>query len=184
MDYLSDLIIRHQLDFKGSLINMIKEKTVIGNVGISFGTWQEEDRKEHKKLPPISLSTESREKAISWIAGEGTGVSSKTIWSMMMSGEPCKYNDTPHDTSDFGRCYRLLKLIPEFEENLERMKGIKNETRINGYPERGWLEKNTWEVLVDNYKKLCELYELAVKTDDGKEFYDFWRSIRVTDKIS
>jgi len=52
-------------------------------------------------------------KLIAWIVSSDTGASSLTLWTVMM-GEPCdKYPSIPYDSDDFGRCHRLLQLIPE-----------------------------------------------------------------------
>ena len=135
------------------------------------------------KSKPVKLSEESMDKAMRWIVGEDTGISSKTIWAMMMVGEPPSIDHPPSDTSDFGRCHRLLKLIPEFEQSLERMRGIKRKSIVNGGPrEGGWIEEDTWAVLVDNYRKLCDLYEIGVKNNDGRSFYNFWKEIIKTEK--
>lgn len=50
-----------------------------------------------------------------WIAGRDTGISSATIWSVM-TGKPSPYEeyDVPKGLGDFGRCYRLVALFPEW----------------------------------------------------------------------
>lgn len=100
-------------------------------------------------------------KAINWILSDDTGISSKVIWGVMMKAEKYYRSYTPSDPSDFGRCYRLLKLIPEWEERLE-------ELRVAG-------EK--WGVFVDNYKKMCELYELEKESGQCRKLYDFMQEI-------
>ena len=61
-------------------------------------------------------------RALQWISGHDVGVSSKTIWSVIMDTVPENphvfYYGVPHDADDFGRCYRLLELIPEWRNNL------------------------------------------------------------------
>lgn len=58
-------------------------------------------------------------KAIKWITGSDTGTSSKTIWSVMMGAVDCgERYDRPYDGADFGRCYRLLELMPEWKPRL------------------------------------------------------------------
>jgi hypothetical protein len=49
-----------------------------------------------------------------WLQGRDTGTSSVTICSVI-TGLPSHHGhyDVPHDPDDFGRCYRLLKLLPE-----------------------------------------------------------------------
>lgn len=100
-------------------------------------------------------------KAINWILSDDTGMSSKVIWGVMMKAEKYYSSYTPSDPSDFGRCYRLLKLIQEWEDRLE-------ELRIAG-------EK--WGIFVDNYKKMCELYEEEKDSGVCRKLYNFMQEI-------
>ncbi len=64
--------------------------------------------------------------AYQWILGRDTGISSKTIWAVMMGviTEPIRCNaqyDIPWDCHDFGRCYRLLDAIPEWKARLQEV---------------------------------------------------------------
>ena len=67
------------------------------------------------------------DKALDWIAGGDTGMSSKAIWSHMMGLPARGWPDDrfgvayPHDPDDFGRCYRLLALIPEWRPRIGEM---------------------------------------------------------------
>lgn len=57
-----------------------------------------------------------------WLFGTDTGVSSITMFSEMIDNTDLRLEalsrirdpDIPHDSSDFGRCYRLLQKFPEF----------------------------------------------------------------------
>lgn len=85
------------------------------------------------------------DRAIWWITNGRVGASSKTIWSCMMgSSEYSK--DYPHDSADFGRCYALLQLIPEWRHELHRLKPL----------------GRSWSNLVDNWDRLTEMYERNV----------------------
>jgi hypothetical protein len=84
----------------------------------------------------------TQQRATEWIVGRDTGTSSKTIWSVMQMVKP-DYASPPSDPDDFGRCYRLLKLIPEWRESLSLVS--------KAYPE--------WTALVDNWDELTALYE-------------------------
>lgn len=62
-------------------------------------------------------------RALEWIVGDDTGVSSKAIWAHMMGTKPeswC-FGNHPHDPDDFGRCYRLLCRIPEWRQRIGEM---------------------------------------------------------------
>ena len=82
--------------------------------------------------------------ADTWAAGGDTGISSLTIWSVM-TGCPMPRGllaDVPYDPADFGRCHRLLLLIPEWRPRLHEV--------AKRHPE--------WAVLVDCWSSLTDLY--------------------------
>lgn len=58
-----------------------------------------------------------------WFASGDTGISSETIALWMAAGEKLdKWGDgTPSDGADFGRCYRLLRAIPEWRPRISEM---------------------------------------------------------------
>jgi hypothetical protein len=95
-----------------------------------------------------------RERALQWIAGRDTGISSKTIWSVMMGVEvlgteawSLQY-DVPLDPDDFGRCYRLLELIPGWRARLGEV--------ADRFP--------AWRPLVEHWSELEALYRPVVET--------------------
>lgn len=55
-----------------------------------------------------------------WAQSWDTGSSSLTIYNFFRSigGRDGDRAEVPHDPSDFGRCYRLLKVAPEWRERL------------------------------------------------------------------
>lgn len=55
-----------------------------------------------------------------WARSWDTGMSSMTIYNFMQTGLTQRAA-TPSDPSDFGRCYRLLKVAPEWRERLCEM---------------------------------------------------------------
>lgn len=64
---------------------------------------------------------------LNWIMGRDTGTSSKTIFAVMM-GELTERETqcggtygVPHDQDDFGRCYRLLELFPDWKKRIGEM---------------------------------------------------------------
>jgi hypothetical protein len=89
-----------------------------------------------------------------WICGCDTGTSSKTIFSVM-TGSPTGRADIPYDPDDFGRCYRLLKLIPEWRQRLGEVS-----------------EKySKWIPLVEHWDELTDLYESGLSKDDCHKLY-------------
>ena len=92
------------------------------------------------------------QKALDWIVGDDTGLSSKTIWSVMTGTIP-KYPDRPYDGADFGRCYRMLELVPEWKDRLVEVAVF--------YPE--------WMPIVLEWKRLEAAYLADVQNErEGK----------------
>lgn len=89
----------------------------------------------------------AQERAINWISGGDTGMSSKALWTHMMGGDRPRYGwSYPLDPDDFGRCHRLLKLIPEWRARLPEMAG----------------RSRAWAALVGAWGEIEALYEAEV----------------------
>lgn len=62
---------------------------------------------------------------LQWILSRDTGLSSETIWGVMMGALPDPNFDrrphVPRDLADFGRCFRLLQKFPDWRERLPEM---------------------------------------------------------------
>ena len=72
------------------------------------------------------MSEAIEQRAMSWIAGDDTGLSSKAIWLHMTGVKPFPRDrrnrwEHPWDPDDLGRCLRLLRLIPEWKDRLPEM---------------------------------------------------------------
>lgn len=89
----------------------------------------------------------AEKKALQWVVGRDTGTSSMTIWSVMMMVEP-RSHDTPADPDDFGRCYRLLQLIPRWRKHLRLV--------ARRYP--------AWAPMVREWDALTAMYEEGERT--------------------
>ena len=64
-------------------------------------------------------------RAIKWLLEDDTGVSSKTILSVMTGITPDnRWNSAPSDPADLGRCLRLLELFPEWKARMHLMSGV------------------------------------------------------------
>jgi hypothetical protein len=98
----------------------------------------------------VETANKGKSKEDAWICGYDTGTSSKTIFAVMRGTEP-NHADMPYDPDDFGRCYRLLALIPEWRLRLGEVAAK--------YPR--------WTGLIDNWGKLTELYE----AENWKQLY-------------
>ena len=68
----------------------------------------------------------------------------------------------PHDPNDFRRCYLLLKTVPEWKTHLHHMKKV----------------SRVWSNLVDNWDKLTEMLETAMKENKpAPEMYELMKSL-------
>lgn len=95
----------------------------------------------------MSVTTEM-ERALEWAAGDDTGVSSKALMTVMIGKKPRSSFCYPHDGGDFGRCYRLLKLIPEWRARIGEMGMVGAE----------------WKALADHWAELETLFESGDQT--------------------
>jgi hypothetical protein len=103
---------------------------------------------------------------IAWLDNGDTGTSSETIWSVMMNRKPRHrywYPDHPHDPADFGRCHRLLRVMPSWRPRLNEV--------ADKYPK--------WRGLVLHWDRLAEMYEAALTRKDGRapEMYALMRKL-------
>jgi hypothetical protein len=91
---------------------------------------------------------------IEWLLSGDTGISSEVICAVMTNskGRSAWECSPPYDPSDFGRCYRLLNLFPEWKARMPEV-GTK-------YPE--------WGPLVREWDSLTALYEKEIKNKDGR----------------
>jgi len=97
--------------------------------------------------------------ALNWITGSDTGTSSKTIWSVMM-GTRLDHSGRPYDSADFGRCYRLLKSVPEWKHRLSEVS--------DRYKE--------WIPIIREWGRIEEAYLLDIQ-DNGRRSYDILKSL-------
>lgn len=91
-------------------------------------------------LGPVGETPEGR-----WLAGGDTGISSKTIWSVMTGrriGDRHWRPDVPRDPDDFGRCHRLLETFPGWRWRMPEVASV--------HPE--------WSRLVAAWDELTVLY--------------------------
>ena len=92
--------------------------------------------------PEADQSKNTYEKAM-WGMGNGEkGQSSKTMWNCFMGNKNFRIN-YPSDPDDFSRCYKLLKAVPEWKNEMHKLKDL----------------SPAWSNLVDNWDKLVEMFE-------------------------
>jgi hypothetical protein len=101
----------------------------------------------------------------SWIHNGDTGISSETIWSVLLRRTIARsywHPDVPHDPADFGRCYRLLKIMPSWRGRLPEVAAK--------YP--------AWKPLVDAWDELTALYEEELPRGTAPKLYKRMRQLR------
>ena len=111
---------------------------------------------------------DEEKRALHWIIGGDTGISSIAIWAVMtgqvemgahgVSG--FLIHDVPKDAGDFGRCHRLLEFIPEWKGRLHEVGEV--------IPR--------WQPFVREWKAMEDLY---LKSRDMSTMMDrLWREGR------
>ncbi len=88
------------------------------------------------------------EKAMFWNANGQHGASSETMWNCFMNNKDFRINH-PYDPDDFSRCYKLLVMVPEWKNELQKLKTL----------------STPWENLVNSWDVLTEMYERNVETE-------------------
>lgn len=113
----------------------------------------------------MTTTTETIEsRALAWLLGPDTGVSSRTLCAVML-GQPVTSKlgaMEPSDPDDFGRCHRLLTLIPEWRVRLGEV--------ADAYPR--------WRGLVDNWDELTALYLEELPTGKAPRCYKLIQQCR------
>lgn len=91
-----------------------------------------------------------------WARGRDVGISSGTIYAATTGNPtPCHEHDVPHDPSDFGRCYRFLKLFLDLRPHLHKTVRLSKK----------------WEPFVEHWDELTRLYELESPTGKAPKLY-------------
>ena len=94
------------------------------------------------------LNQDIRKRAMWWLSNGEKGNSSETMWNCFMGNENFRINH-PYDPDDFKRCYKLLKVVPEWKQ--KRYFDKLSQLSI------------PWKNLTDNWDKLTEMYEQNLK---------------------
>lgn len=113
-------------------------------------------------IGPLSRPT-AEGNARAWLTNGDTGISSETIWSVL-TGHPVRRAGVPRDPQDFGRCHRLLKVMPAWRARLPEVAAK--------YPE--------WKPLVDAWDELTALYEEELPKGRPAKLYDRMKELRAS----
>lgn len=99
--------------------------------------------------------------AVAWLQNGDTGLSSLTIWYVLMGQTPDRA-DIPYDPADFGRCYRLLQVMPSWKTRLGEVAAR--------YPQ--------WAPLVDAWEELTALYEAELPSGRAPKLFARLQALR------
>lgn len=97
------------------------------------------------------MSVRLTAKQLAWFDSDDTGLSSIQIFRFM-TGMPKRREYLPCDAGDFGRCYRLIRMFPEWRDRLPEF--------AETFP--------LWAPIVREWSKLTRLYENYDRTKDWK----------------
>jgi hypothetical protein len=99
---------------------------------------------------------------IEWLMSGDTGMSSKTILSVMENTPLPHGASVPYDPSDFGRCHRLLAAFPLYRLRLPQV--------AEKYP--------AWVGLVRKWDELTKLYEEELPSGRCPKLYARMQELR------
>jgi len=99
---------------------------------------------------PLGVEPALEERINFWHRSLDKGASSISMWkvlSKVFSGESSEEIYIPYDSADFGRCVRLLDLIPEWKPRLSEVAEISSQ----------------WKLIIDNWEELENRYRAGEK---------------------
>lgn len=101
---------------------------------------------------------------IAWLTNGDTGTSSMTIWHVLMKRTMAidRWPDVPHDPADFGRCHRLLNVMPSWRARLPEV--------AETHPK--------WKPLVEAWDELTALYEAELPSGTCPKLYQRMQELR------
>jgi hypothetical protein len=115
---------------------------------------------EHKDCRPGTFVEPPVKTFEDWLRGRDTGTSSLTILDVLAGYATDRY-DVPRDPDDFGRCYRLLHLFPQFQARLPEVAAR--------FPE--------WKPLVERWAELEALYEEELPNRTAPKLYALMKEL-------
>lgn len=110
------------------------------------------------------LSQETVKRIGQWLANGDTGVSSETMVAISMGAVASDETgfDAPYDPSDFGRCYKLVKAVPELRDQFKRIGEI----------------VPTFAGILQNWDELCETFERDAPKGRSDDLYSRIKELR------
>lgn len=123
-------------------------------------TWIEPVPTPHMENTPHAIITNAKW----WVKNGEHGTSSKTMYNCLYMGPDKLPNDRPshpQDPDDFRRCYLLLQAVPQWKNDLQKLKSL----------------SPVWDKLVDHWDKLTELLEDQLKNKKANGMYELMKSL-------
>lgn len=96
-----------------------------------------------------------------WLAGDDVGTSSRTMVAIALGATEGDF-DAPHDPSDFGRCYRLVKAVPAIRESF-----LTISMRVPAFLR-----------ILHNWDELCTIYVRDLNSGKSSELYQRIKELR------
>ena len=126
--------------------NSVVDGSISAALGAVFAIGTEKECKAWRAEIEEQLEKDVKDPYRRWLLGTDTGVSSITMFSEMIDKADLRLEalsrirdpDIPHDSSDFGRCYRLLQKFPEFGKRWAKL--------VEKHP--------AWRLYADNWSTL------------------------------
>ena len=97
-----------------------------------------------------------------WLVSNDTGRSSKTMACIALGATGKLRTDAPYDPSDFGRCLRLVEVVPELRTCFGQIAEI--EPRFAG--------------ILENWDALEAIFRRDLPTGTSSELYDRIKKLR------
>ena len=106
------------------------------------------------------------ESAQKWLLTGDRGISSETIFGAISGLWINRNQYPPSDPSDFYRCYKLIKEVPEWKNELYKVAKL----------------SNTWRNVIDKWNELSKLLEEQMEWRDkgiaaSNDMYDFMKKL-------
>jgi len=96
-----------------------------------------------------------------WVKNGERGISSEVMFQAISGQLLTKYKSPPSDPDDFKRCYLLLELIPEWKDELFKLKGL----------------SASWSSLVDDWDKFEVLLKEQMQDCVKNNMYKLMKDI-------
>lgn len=111
-----------------------------------------------------AISEKSKQKIIEWMFNGRTGISSETMAAIALGVKKRGVFgfDAPHDPSDFGRCYDLVKDVPEIKLAFGEIS--KKVPKFAG--------------ILANWDELCGMYERDFSSGKSPDLYSRIKDLR------